>query len=86
MAPAAFGMDPGTVAKAPKTPFMLVHGLKDNLVPASISKGYADALQARKMTYEYLELPDADHGSVIQAGVPKIFAFFDQYAKGGRKR
>jgi lysophospholipase L1-like esterase/dienelactone hydrolase len=86
MAPAAFGMDPQTVAKAPKVPFMLVHGGKDTLVPADLSKGYADALKARRMTYEFVELPDADHGSVIPQGVPKIFAFFDQYSKGGRKR
>jgi hypothetical protein len=38
------------------------------------------------MTYEFDELPDADHGSVIQAGMPKVFAFFEQYAKGGKKR
>jgi beta-glucosidase len=86
LAPAAFGMDPATVAKAPRTPFLLIHGDKDTLVPVSISKGYAEALKARRMTYEFDEMPDADHGSVIQAGMPKVFAFFDQYAKGGKKR
>ena len=85
MAPAAFGMDPQTVAKAPKTPFLLVHGGKDTLVPASISQGYAEALKSHRMTYEYEALADADHGSVIPAGMPKVFAFFDRYAKGGTR-
>jgi predicted esterase/lysophospholipase L1-like esterase len=85
MAPAAFGMDPQTVTKAPKTPFLLVHGGKDTLVPASISKGYAEALKSHRMTYEFDELADADHGSVIPAGMPKVFAFFDRFAKGGAR-
>lgn len=82
MAPAAFGMDPQTVAKARKTPFMLVHGDKDVLVPVDISKGFASALKTRGMTYEFAELPEADHGSVIQAGVPMVFRFFGEHRKG----
>jgi lysophospholipase L1-like esterase/predicted esterase len=81
LAPAAFGMDTDLVKKAPKLPFLLVHGDKDTLVPVSISKGYADSLKAHRMTYEFAELPEADHGSVIQAGVPKVFAFFEQHRK-----
>lgn len=81
MAPAAFGMDPQSVTKARKTPFLLIHGDKDNVVPVSISKGFAEALQANRMTYVFDEPAEADHGTVIPVGMPRVFAFFDEHRR-----
>jgi len=33
-------------------------------------------MKEHNMTYEYLEIPGGDHGSVISTGMPNIFAFF----------
>jgi hypothetical protein len=37
-----------------------------------------------KMTYQYVEVPGGDHGSVLTTGAPDIFAFFAKHTKAGR--
>jgi acetyl esterase/lipase len=50
---------------APRGPQVIVHGVLDDTVPVDLSRAYADATGARLM-----ELPDADHFSVIDPGSP----------------
>jgi hypothetical protein len=38
-------------------------------------------MKSLKMTYEYVEGPGGDHGSVIATGMPQIFAFFAKHPK-----
>jgi hypothetical protein len=33
------------------------------------------------MTYEYKEIADADHGTVLSAGMPDVFKFFAKHSK-----
>ena len=34
-----------------------------------------------RVEYRYKEIPGADHGSVIEQGMPDIFAFFKEHTK-----
>jgi hypothetical protein len=34
-----------------------------------------------KMDYKYVEVPGADHISVIEKGMPDLFAFFKEHVK-----
>lgn len=34
-----------------------------------------------KMTYQYVEVPGGDHGTVLTTGAADIFAFFDNHSK-----
>jgi hypothetical protein len=44
----------------------------------------ATAAKDLKPDYEYKDIPGADHGSVIEQGIPDVFAFFKKHAKSGR--
>jgi hypothetical protein len=37
-----------------------------------------------KMTYQYIEVPGGDHGSVLTTGAPDFFAFFAKHTKASR--
>ena len=80
-APAAFALDPNALAKIPNMPIMVVHGDMDTLVPVSLSRTWVDVMKSLKMSYEYVEIPGGDHGSVINQGAAPIFAFFAQHSK-----
>jgi acetyl esterase/lipase len=51
-------------------PQLLVHGLRDDLVPPSQSRDYAEAARAAGDEVEVVELADADHFDVIEPGDP----------------
>ena len=76
IAPAAFAMQPASIATIPNMPVMIVHGDKDTAVPVTLSRSWVEVMKEHNMTYEYLEIPGGDHGSVISTGMPNIFAFF----------
>ena len=84
IAPAAFGMDPKSIATIPNMPVMIVHGDMDTAVPVSVGRAWADALKEAKMDYKYREVPGGDHGNVITIGMPDIFAFFREHSKPAR--
>jgi predicted peptidase len=86
IAPAAFGLEPESIATIPAMPVMVVHGDMDTAVPVSLSRTWVDVMKQRGMTHEYLEIADGDHGNVIGIGMPDIFAFFAEHAKPGRGR
>jgi dipeptidyl aminopeptidase/acylaminoacyl peptidase len=81
IAPAAFAMQPASIATIPKMPVMIVHGDMDTAVLVTLSRSWVEVMKEHKMTYEYLEIPGGDHGSVISDGMPKIFAFFAAHKK-----
>ncbi|HXE65131.1 MAG TPA: alpha/beta hydrolase-fold protein [Bryobacteraceae bacterium] len=80
MAPAAFRMDPSqtlTPAKD-KMPLFLAHGDADTVVPIDVGRRWAKAATDLHMKdFKYLELPGADHGTVITQSMPEIFKFFE---------
>jgi predicted peptidase len=81
IAPAAFALQPASIAANPRMPVIIVHGDMDTAVPVTLSRGWVDVLKANGMTHEYLEVAGGDHGNVIGIGMPNIFAFFAAHSK-----
>jgi predicted esterase len=81
LAPAAFGIEPNSLEKIPKTPVMIVHGDMDTVVPPSVSRPWVEVMRSLKMPHEYIEVPGGDHGTVITSHQAEIFAFFARYKR-----
>jgi poly(3-hydroxybutyrate) depolymerase len=79
IAPAAFGLDPNSLASIPNMPVILVVGDADNLVEGA--RQWAAKLDELDMTHEYHEIAGGDHMSVIADGMPDIFEFFESHSK-----
>jgi poly(3-hydroxybutyrate) depolymerase len=80
IAPAAFGA-PKDLEKLKNVPVIVVQGGNDTLVKPEGTRRWVDKLKELKLTYEYVEIADADHGSVIGKGMPKVFEFFEKQSK-----
>lgn len=81
MAPAAFLMKPeeSLVPVKDKMPLFLAHGDADTVVSIDVGRRWAKAVTDLKMKdFKYLELPGADHGTVITQSMPEIFKFFKE--------
>src|SRR5262245_11517812 len=81
IAPAAFQLNPDTLASIKDMPVIIVQGDADTAVPVANTRRWADKLKELNMKYEYHEIPGGDHGSVIATGMPDIFAFFSKHTK-----
>jgi predicted peptidase len=81
IAPAAFSLEPSSIATIPAMPVMIVHGDQDTAVPVSLSRTWVEVLKQHDMTHEYREIANGDHGNVIGIGMPDIFAFFAEHSK-----
>jgi predicted esterase len=81
IAPAAFQLNPDSLASIKDMPVIIVQGDADTAVPVSNTRRWADKLKELNMTYEYHEIPGGDHGSVIATGMPDIFKFFSKHTK-----
>ena len=51
---------------------------------ATNTRLWIDTMKELKLDYDYKEIPGADHGTVIEQGVPDIFAFFKAHPKKTR--
>ena len=81
VAPAAFGLNPDSLAEIKSMPVIFVHGDADEVVPVAITRQWVDKLKQLNMTYEYKEMPGVSHGPVITASLPSIYEFFDKHSK-----
>ena len=74
---------------------MILQRIKDDDVPVHLVVGDEDGLMATAdlwaetmeelgLEHEYRIIAGADRGSVIDQGMPEIFAFFEQHARSGR--
>ncbi len=83
MAPAAFRMQPESLAPVKdKMPLFLAHGDADTVVPIDVGRRWAKTATELKMKdFKYLELPGADHGTVITQSMPEIFKFFKEHTR-----
>jgi predicted peptidase len=84
IAPAAFSLDAQSIATVPDLPVIVVHGDNDTAVPVAVSRTWVDVMKQHEMTHEYVEIEGGDHGNVIGMGMPAIFAFFAEHARGER--
>jgi pimeloyl-ACP methyl ester carboxylesterase len=62
-------------------PALIVHGSRDGVVPPQSSRDMALAAQKAGMKADYLEVPGADHVSVVAETFPTVLNFFDKIAK-----
>jgi poly(3-hydroxybutyrate) depolymerase len=86
IAPAAFLMNDNRMAilqgiKDAGLPMLVVQGDADRAVPVTNTRMWVDTMKELKMDYEYKEISGATHGSVIDQGMPDIFAFFAKHKK-----
>lgn len=81
IAPAAFSVDKDGLSKVPKMPFMIVHGDMDTVVPPAVGRAWVDAMRSLNMSFNYIEVPGGDHGSVISSHQAEIFAFFARHSR-----
>ena len=58
-------------------PTFIVASKTDEIVPVKNSQLFAEALKARKIPYEYLELPTGNHGFGMAANDPKVSIWTD---------
>lgn len=87
IAPAAFAMQPAqdeilAPIEDAGLPVMIVQGDADELVPAENTRTWVEAMERLGLEHEYVELAGGDHGSVIGDGMPDIFRFFAEHARG----
>jgi predicted peptidase len=66
-------------------PVIFVHGDMDEVVSVSITRGWVETAKEMKMDFEYVEVPGAGHGPIIEAGMPDIFKYFGAHIKGAKK-
>ncbi|MEO8099963.1 MAG: alpha/beta hydrolase-fold protein [Acidobacteriota bacterium] len=83
MAPAAFLMQPESLTPVKdKMPLLLAHGDADTVVPVDVGRRWAKTATDLKMKdFKYMELPGADHGTVITQTMPEIFKFFKAHSR-----
>jgi predicted esterase len=78
MAPAAFLMQPDSIGTVKdKARVLLAHGDADTVVPVTVGQSWNEAATRLGVKdWKYMELPGADHGTVITQSMPEIFKFF----------
>jgi predicted esterase len=82
LAPAAFTVDAQGLGKIPKMPILLVHGDMDTVVPVSVGRAWAAAMKSVPLkTYQYIEVPGGDHGTVIDSHQAEVYAFFAKHSR-----
>lgn len=84
IAPAAFQLNPDSLASIKDMPVIIVQGDMDTAVPVANTRRWADKLKELNMTHEYHEIPGGDHGNVIGIGMPDIFKFFGNHSQSAR--
>lgn len=67
--------------KMKSLPAMIVHGAQDGIAPAQLSRAMAAAAEKAGLRVSYVEVPDADHLSVVASTFPAVMDFFDKHVK-----
>jgi predicted peptidase len=81
VAPAAFGLNPDSLAEIKDMPVIFIHGDADEVVPVANTRLWVDKAKELNMPYEYNEIPGASHGPVINQSLPSAYAFFAKHSK-----
>ncbi len=63
-------------------PVIIIQGDKDTAVPVKYTHQWIETMKELNLKYEYIELKDGDHGTVIGDGMPYVFKFFAEHRKG----
>jgi len=70
--------------KVKAIPTLIVHGGRDGIAPPELSRTAVEAAKKAGMKASLLEVPDADHISIIGASFPAVLDFFEKSAKPAR--
>jgi len=81
IAPAAFGLNPDSLAEIKDMSVIFVHGDVDEAVPVANTRQWVEKLKELNMTYEYNEMEGVSHGPVITQSLPSIYEFFGKHSK-----
>jgi predicted esterase len=73
------------LAKLKNTPLLIAHGKRDMIVPVARSHDIAEAAKKAGLNITYLEVPDADHITIVGATFPAIMDFFEKNTKQAAK-
>jgi predicted esterase len=76
IAPPGAGSAEGLAAA--RMPVFIVQGDMDTAVPVAGTRRYIERLRELNATYEYLEIPSADHSIT---GIPEIYQFFEKHSR-----
>ncbi len=63
------------------TPALVIHGAKDGVAPVENSRKVFAAAQKAGLKVEYIEMPEADHTTVVGATFPAVMQFFERNSK-----
>jgi pimeloyl-ACP methyl ester carboxylesterase len=69
------------MGKLKNIPVLVVHGGRDGIAPIARSRDAAAAAKKVGLTVEYIEVPDADHVSIVGATFSAVMDFFEKRAK-----
>ena len=67
--------------KVKAIPALVVHGARDGIAPPELSRNAVEAAKKAGMKASLLEVPDADHISIVGASFPAVLDFFEKSAK-----
>ncbi len=86
LAPAAFMMEQNRAQilapmQKANVPVLIIQGDADTVVPPDNTRRWGATLKESGMNGAYVELPGADHGTVIANGMPDIFKLFNATVK-----
>ena len=79
LAPGAPGFQLDANAQFKDVPVLIMVGEKDRLI-ASVQH-LDERLKSLNIPHEYKEVPGKDHGGIIMAAMPEVFAFFGRHTK-----
>jgi dienelactone hydrolase len=72
---------PALLARLKDVPALVVHGAKDGIVPPDSSRQMTASAKQAGINVRYLDVPDADHITVVGSSFKLILDFFDKAAK-----
>jgi predicted esterase len=64
--------------KVKALPALIIHGARDAIVPLERSRAMAAAAQKAGLKVSYIDVPDADHVTVVAATFPAVMDFFEK--------
>jgi len=72
------------LAKLKALPVLIVHGARDGIVPPERSRLSSEAAQKAGLKVSYLEIPEADHLTIIGDTFTAVMDFFEKNPKPGK--
>jgi predicted esterase len=69
------------LGKAKHTPFFIVHGDNDRVLPVKNTRSLIEKMKELEIDHQYREVEKGDHVTVAWRYFDEIFDFFDKHKK-----